>query len=262
MDPATLTCSKCSQPIKKNKKGEFFKFCGQCGTPVVVPERLEVILCPGCGEGLERDSGMFPNYCPECRFDIHVTNCSNIDCGEKIEREETGKFPPFCGTCGKPVVALQSSCTASSPKEAHSRKIETTEAGSAQNVSQAILPNLHSEKLRDDKQSLSCPNPQCQLPINKNRKGIFPKYCAECNHQVPDHLRLPVVQCPNHDCGVLIKRNRRKMFPKYCAECDEPFQKCPNFICSYTTNTTKGEVPQHCPKCSHSFAELRNEGMV
>ena len=256
MDPATLTCSKCSRLIKKTRKGTFPNFCGHCRTPVVVPERLEVILCPGCGEEIERDSGIFPNYCLECGFDIHVTICSNIDCGEKIERVETGKFPTFCEICGEPVVTLQSSSAASSSKEIRSKKIDLKEAGKTQSVSQEF-----SSITRNDYKPLKCPNPQCQLPIKLNKKGIFSKFCRECSQPLPDYLRLQFVHCPTLDCGERIERNTKQEFPKYCDECDEPFQKCLNPICSYTTNATKGGVPQHCPLCKTSLTELANQGM-
>lgn len=60
-------CPNCGAPMKT----EFLGVCPYCGYDVVDDELGEYIVCPMCGEYIEKDiSGEFPDICPVCGSDL------------------------------------------------------------------------------------------------------------------------------------------------------------------------------------------------
>lgn len=104
-----------------------------------------------------------------------------------------------------------------------------------------------------DKEKLHCSNAECGEVIRKNKKGVHPKFCPECDEPV---VVVEVVKCPH--CGEELSKNKKGQYPKSCPECDKPtdtskISKSSTLQCFHCgediVKTTTGKYPNFCLEC-------------
>lgn len=117
-----------------------------------------------------------------------------------------------------------------------------------------------------DKRELYCSNTTCGEIIKKNKKGLYPKRCVECDELVCEVKVLEIFRCPH--CSEELSKNKKGQYPKTCPECNEPTNpfaalKVQAIFCSNCKEeilkNAKGKYPKFCQECGKPVMSPMNQ---